>query len=213
MTNIQIKVIGQFCKYIPRYILPRFFYNLSFGLSSEYLAKQPQIYQRRLVWVSYFRGIDLDTRMSQKASFNKFLLFRKTKNQTIVSAASQVTEQSFLHSAAHPLIRRGLEKVSRPHQFDQHSPAGRYLHQQVCSSGKMVPMFFVRLCKVWRILHHVSVGRVIRKTFFNAFITLLWHVLLFFIIKFVFLSFSFFLFFIFLTKYQISTIEYYQSEV
>ena len=175
-----------------------FFYNLSFGLSSEYLEKQPQIYQKCLVWVSYFRGIDLDTRMSQKASFNKFLLFRKTKDQTIVSTASQVTDQSFLRSAAHPLIRRGLEKVPRPYQFDQHSAAGRYLHQQVCSSGKMVPMFFVRLCKVWRILHHVSVERVIRKTFFNAFITLLWHVFVVFHHKIcVSIFFVFFIFYFF----------------
>ena len=33
----------------------------------------------------------------------------------------------------------------------------------VCSSDKIIPKYFLRLCKVWSILHHMSVGRVHNK--------------------------------------------------
>ena len=56
----------------------------------------------------------------------------------------------------------------------------------VCSSDKMIPIYFLRLCKVWSILHHGSVEH---------------FSFLLFIIEFMFLSFSF-LWFLFLMKYQ-----------
>ena len=34
---------------------------------------------------------------------------------------------------------------------------------QVCSSDKMIPIYFLPLCKVWSILHQGSVGRVHEK--------------------------------------------------
>ena len=59
----------------------------------------------------------------------------------------------------------------------------------VRSSNKMIPIYFLRLSKVWRILHHRSVGWVHKKMLLNA--CTFWHFLLFFIIKIVFLSFLF----------------------
>ena len=56
----------------------------------------------------------------------------------------------------------------------------------------MTPTYFLRLSKVWSILHHGSVGRIHNKVFFNPFIYFLDIFLLCFIIKFMFLSFSFF---------------------
>ena len=73
----------------------------------------------------------------------------------------------------------------------------------VCSSDNMAAIYFLRISKVWNILHHGSVWRVHKKMFLNVFIYFL-AFLLFFIIKFVFLSFSF----LSLIKYQISATTY-----
>ena len=53
----------------------------------------------------------------------------------------------------------------------------------VCSSDKKMPIYFLRLSKVWCILHHESVGRAHKKCYLKHF--------LLFIIKCVFLSFLF----------------------
>ena len=57
----------------------------------------------------------------------------------------------------------------------------------VCSSDKKAPIYFLRLSKVWSILHYGSVGRGHKKSYLMLF--------KFFIIKFVLLSFSFLFFF------------------
>ena len=40
----------------------------------------------------------------------------------------------------------------------------------VCSSNKMIPIYFLRLCKVWSILHQEPVGQVLKKMLLNAFV-------------------------------------------
>ena len=80
---------------------------------------------------------------------------------------------------------------------------GIHLHR-VCSSDKMTPIYFLRLSKVWSMLHHGSVGQVQSKEYYYMFTYTLCIFLLLFIIKFVFFSFSFF----FLIKSQISATEY-----
>ena len=40
----------------------------------------------------------------------------------------------------------------------------------MCSSYNMAPIYFLRLSKVWSILHHGSVWHVHKKMFLNAFI-------------------------------------------
>ena len=77
------------------------------------------------------------------------------------------------------------------------------LYFWVSSSDKTTPIYFLRLSKVWSILHHGSVGWVHKTMLLNVFMYFCGIFLLFFIIKFVFLSFSF----LFL-KYQISATEY-----
>ena len=74
----------------------------------------------------------------------------------------------------------------------------------MCSSDKMTPIYFIRLSKVWSVLHHGSVGRVHKKMLLYVFTYIFGIFLLFFVIRFVLLSFSF----IFLMKYQISATEY-----
>ena len=80
---------------------------------------------------------------------------------------------------------------------------GKYSRRRVLSSGKMIPVYFLHLSKVWSILRHWSVERVHKKMLLNAFIFFLAFLLLFFIIRFMVLSFSF----LFLMKYQISAIR------
>ena len=57
-----------------------------------------------------------------------------------------------------------------------------FVTSRVCSSDKKAPIYFLHLSKVWRILHHGSVGRGHKKCYLMFFS---------FIIKFVLLSFSF----------------------
>ena len=68
----------------------------------------------------------------------------------------------------------------------------------------LIGLNFLRISKVWSMLHHMSVGRVQnKKCYFMFTYTFLLLLLLFYIKKFVFLSFSFFFFFFFLMEYQI----------
>ena len=52
----------------------------------------------------------------------------------------------------------------------------------------MTPIYFLRLSKVWSILHHGSVGWLHKRMLLNALLYFFGVFLLFFIIKFVFLS-------------------------
>ena len=78
------------------------------------------------------------------------------------------------------------------------------LYYGVCSSDKMTPIYFLRLSKVWSMLHHRSVWLVHKKLLLNTFIYFFGIFLFFIITKFVFLPFSF----LFLIRYQISATEY-----
>ena len=83
-------------------------------------------------------------------------------------------------------------------------------HTWVCLSDKIALLYFLRLSKVWSMLHHGSVGWVSNKECYYMFTyTFLVFLSLFFIIKFVLLLFLF----LFLIKSQISTtIRINQSE-
>ena len=75
----------------------------------------------------------------------------------------------------------------------------------VCSSKKMTPIDFLRLSKVWIILHHGSVGRVHKKCCLMLSYTIL---TIFVVFHHKICVFIIFISFFFLMKYQISATEY-----
>ena len=96
-----------------------------------------------------------------------------------------VTKQGFLVSKKYKKKKKKIVLSTMP------------IQHRVCSSHKITPIYFIRLSKVWSMLHHGSVGRVQSKecyyvftyTFFAFFFVV---VVVVFPHKFVFFTFYFF---------------------
>ena len=85
-----------------------------------------------------------------------------------------------------------------------HMICQRCNQSRVCSSDKVTPIYFLRLFKVWSILHHGSVGLVHKKMLRNTFICFFGIFLFAFPRKIC----VFIIFISFLMKYQVSATEY-----
>ena len=54
--------------------------------------------------------------------------------------------------------------------------------RRVCSAGKIIPIYFLRISNVWSILHPLSAGKVHKKMLLNSFFFFFHHKIFVFII-------------------------------